>query len=43
MTWKAMEDLNTKSIRFSEATNEKLLGLASRLGLSKRELLLQMV
>lgn len=38
-----MEDLNTKSIRFSEETNQKLLGLASKLGLTKRELLVKMV
>ena len=38
-----MEDLNTKSIRFNQETNGKLLGLAGRLGMSKRELLVQMV
>ena len=40
---KAMEDSNTKSLRFDQNTNEKLQALASRLGLSKRELLLRMV
>lgn len=38
-----MEDLSTKSIRFSNAINEKLVGLAGKLGLSKRELFIQMV
>lgn len=38
-----MEDLNTKSIRFSNAINEKLLGLAGRLGVTKTGLLIQMV
>lgn len=38
-----MEDLNTKSVRFDQLTNEKLLGLANKLGLSKRVLLVRMV
>lgn len=43
LTLIAMEDLNVKSIRFSNAINDKLLGLAGKLGLTKRELLNQMV
>jgi len=38
-----MEDLNIKSIRFSNEINEKLMGLAGKLGLTKRDLLIQMV
>jgi len=38
-----MENNNTKSIRFSTHTNQKMEGLASKLGLSKKELLEQMV
>ena len=38
-----MEDLNTKTVRFDKATSEKLEGLALKLGLSKRALVIQMV
>lgn len=38
-----MEEPKTKTVRFDEATNQKLESLAAKLGLSKRVLLVQMV